>query len=86
MNNSIRNQYRFKQLQHSLDNLSKCDNQVVSNISLNVDNEMKFHKLHKINIDNFNSRSIVELSSLSKDVARSLCKLSDNENYRDANI
>jgi len=86
LSGSIRNQYRFKQLQHSLDNLNKCDNKPVSNISLNVDDEMKFHKLHKLNIDNFNSRSIVELSSLSKDVEKSLCKLSDNENYRDANI
>jgi len=67
-----------------LNNISKGDNISSSIISLDFDHS----DVRKMNIDinDFNSRSIVDLSSRNEEIARSLCKISNNEEYKDASI
>jgi hypothetical protein len=80
--NNIRNHYRFKQLQNSLNNLNKSDN-TTSSISLNTDYTGSFQKL---SIENFNSKSIIELSANDPSKTKGLCKISKNVKYKVANI
>ncbi|ORX49375.1 actin-binding FH2 [Piromyces finnis] len=83
-NNNIRNQYRFQQLQNSLNNLTKHENATSSNVILNMKDDNKSN--NKLNICDFNSKSIIELSAINNDVAKCLCKIADNEKCKDVDI